>query len=134
MLTLLVLLAALLVLAGFLLTALLLTGLRLSAALLATLLLLAGLLVWILIHRSLPLKYWFEIASKRDHLERSRPIAGNNAEPGHSFPFKFLLNFKENEFGTCRRCNEFPSGNEEDRRWDAICFCGCSGCQSRFWC
>ena len=59
---------------------LLLTGLLLSAALLlatlllTTLLLLAGLLVWILIHRT----FLFNIGSKR-HLDRSRPMARDNA-------------------------------------------------------
>ena len=27
-----------------------------------------------------------------------------------------------------------PLCNKENRRWDAICFCGCLGCRFRFWC
>ena len=27
-----------------------------------------------------------------------------------------------------------PLCNTENRRWDAICFCGCLGCRFRFWC
>jgi hypothetical protein len=27
-----------------------------------------------------------------------------------------------------------PFCNKENRRWDAICFCGCLGCRFRFWC
>jgi hypothetical protein len=94
---------------------LLLTGLLLSAALLlatlllTTLLLLAGLLVWILIHRT----FLSNIGSKR-HLDRSRPMARDNAWWLHSFPFMGPLNFDENVFGTrSRRCGFHIRATEE---------------------
>lgn len=127
------LLATLLLLTRFLLaTLLLLTGLRLPALLLLTTLLLttllARLLVWILIHSSFlskffPLQYWFATSIAR-------------------FPWQ------ESIRGQCIRsrihieamCLELvptfrvPLCNKENRRWDAICFCGCLGYRFRFWC
>ncbi len=89
---------------------LLLTGLLLAAALLlttlllATLLLLARLLVRILIHCT----FLSNVGSKR-HLDRSRPMARDNAWRLHSFPFTRAFNFEENVFGTCWQHREFPS-------------------------
>ena len=77
---------------------LLATTLLMSALLLAALLLLTRLLVWILIH----LIFLSNIGSKR-HLDRSRPMARDNAWRLHSFPFTGLFNFDENVSGTCRR-------------------------------
>jgi hypothetical protein len=71
--------------------------------LLAALLLLTRLLVWILIH----LTFLSNIGSKR-HLDRSRPMARDNAWRLHSFPFTHLVNFDENVFGTRWRQHEFP--------------------------
>ena len=94
-----------------LLTRLLLAAaLLLSALLLTTLLLLTRLLVWILIH----LTFLSNIGSKR-HLDRSRPMARDNAWRLHSFPFTHLVNFDENVFGTCWRQREFPIGITEER-------------------
>ena len=94
----------LLLLTRFLLAAaLLLTALLLTALLLAALLLLTRLLVWILIH----LTVLSNIGSKR-HLDRSRPMARDNAWRLHSFPFTHLVNFDENVFGTRWRQHEFP--------------------------
>ncbi len=106
--------ALLTALAGLLL--LLLTGLLLSATLLltalllATLLLLAGLLIWILVHCT----FLSNVGSKR-HLDRSRPMAGDNAWRLHSFPFTRALNFEENVFGTCWAHREFPIRITEER-------------------
>lgn len=97
---------------------LLLTGLLLSAALLTALLLttllllalaLAGILVWILTHRSV----LSNVGSKR-HLDRSRPMARDNARPLHSFRFTALLHFEAMCSGTLARRSEFSPANREE--------------------
>jgi hypothetical protein len=117
------LLATLLLLTRLLLTTLLLlTGLRLPALLLLTTLL-AGLLVWVLIHRSFLSNIGSPLRSLVFH-GRSQ-FAANAFVPGFT-----LKQCVWNLYPTFR----IPLYNKENRRWDAICFCGCLGCQFRFWC
>jgi len=111
-----------------LLTGLLLSAALLTALLLATLLLLTGLLVWILIHRSIlsnvGLKY---------HLDRPRPIA-KTMRGG-------CIRSRSRTRSTLKKmCSErlggaasFPLAIGRNRRWDAICCCGCLGYRFRFW-
>ena len=117
------LLAALLLLTRLLLaTLLLLTGLRLPALLLLTTLL-TRLLVWILIHRSFLSNIGSPLRSLVFH-GRSQ-FAANAFVPGFT-----LKQCVWNLWPTFR----VPLCNKENRRWDAICFCGCLGYRFRFWC
>ena len=121
---LLVLLTALLLLAGLLLpTLLLLAGFLLATLLLAALLLLAGLLVWILVHRIFLSHIWFATSIARFPWQESIR--------GQCIRSKIHIEAMCLELVWTRRV---PLCNTENRRWDAICFCGCLGCQFRFWC
>jgi hypothetical protein len=93
-----------------LLTRFLLAALLLATLLLTTLLLLTRLLVWILIHCT----FLSNIGSKR-HLDRSRPMAKDNACRWHLFPCTRPLKFEENVFGTCRCHRKFPIGVMEEQ-------------------
>lgn len=120
--TLLVLLATLL-----LATLLLLDRLLLAAALLLTaLLLLAGFLVWILIHVSFLFQYWFEAPF------RSLASHGKSQSAEVAFVPITPIHIEAICPGTLSVRAEFPSCNEESRRWDAICFCGCLECRYQF--
>ena len=117
------LLAALLLLTRLLLaTLLLLTGLRLPALLLLTTLL-TRLLVWILIHRS----FLSNIGSPL----RSLVFHGRSQFAANAFVPGFTL--KQCVWNMCPTFR-VPLCNKENRRWDAICFCGCLGYRFRFWC
>ena len=122
------LLLATLLLTGLRLPALLLlTGLRLPALLLLTTLLLttllARLLVWILIHSS----FLSNIGSPL----RSLVFHGRSQFAANAFVPGFTL--KQCVWNMCPTFR-VPLCNKENRRWDAICFCGCLGYRFQFWC
>src|SRR5512143_2726995 len=122
-----VLLTLLVLLAALLLATLLLAWLLLAAALLLTaLLLLAGFLVRILIHGSFLFKYWFEAPF------RSLTSHGKSQTAEVAFVPTTPIHMEAICPGTLSVRAEFPSCNEESRRWDAICFCGCLECRFQF--